>query len=139
MPGSCEAVQSLFLSGACLVRVCVRVRFVSGFAVRVRVHVQFVSGSCPVRVWVSVRLHVWFANVSGSCLVRVRLLSVSCPGSCLGSCLGSCPGRVWVRIWFVSGSYLVRIWFGAGSGLDSYLINSYLVKFIISQTLLIMK
>ena len=52
---------------------------------------------------------------------------------------GSRLGSYLVRIWFVSGSYLVRIWFGAGSGLDSYLINSYLVKFIISQTLLIMK
>ena len=53
------------------VRVRVRVpvwvvRLVSGFA----------SGSCPVRVWVSVRVRVWFAAgfvsgfVSASCLVR---------------------------------------------------------------------
>ena len=48
--------MSGFVSGACPVRVWVRVRFATGF----------VSGSCPVRVWVRVRV-----RVSGSCLVNV--------------------------------------------------------------------
>ena len=133
-PGSCEAVQSLFLLGS-----WVRVRFVSGF----------VFGSCPVRVWVCVRVRVWFATgfgfvsgsclgscpgscpgscllrvwlvsgfVSGSCLVvcpvRVRSVFGSCLGSCLGASLGSCLVRVWVRVWFVIVSY---------SGLGSWLIR----------------
>ena len=60
------------------------------------------SASCLVRVWVRVRVRVWFAfgfvsGLSGSCPVRVRFVS--------GSCL------VRVRLWseFVFSSYLVRI------------------------------
>ena len=115
-PGSCEAVQSLFLLGSCPVRVRVRVRLVSGFAsgsrpgscpasclVSVWVRVGFVSGACPVRVWFVSGLasgsHLGSCpvRVSGSCLVRVRFVS------------GSCPDRVWFgsgRVWFESGLYL---------------------------------
>ena len=51
----------------------------------------FVAGSGFIRVWVSIRLRVWFAS-------------------------GSCPFRVWFVSGFVSGFVLcpVRIYFGSG-------------------------
>ena len=53
---------------------------------RDRVRVRFVSGSCLGRVWVRVRF-VSCLGSSGSCLVRVRFASGFASGSVSGSCL----------------------------------------------------
>ena len=114
-PGTCEAVQSLFLlacPGSVPVRFGVWVRILASVRVRIWFATGSCPGSCPVRVcfvsgFVSgsclVSGWVRFVFVSGACLVRIRFVSGS----------GSRLVRVWVRTWFVSrscrfGSDLVR-------------------------------
>ena len=82
--------------------------------------VGFLSSSClgspvrEIRVWVSIRVHVWFATkfvsgfVSVQCRVRVWCVSDSCLVR---------VGFVWFVSGFLSGSCSVHVWFVSGARL----------------------